>query len=53
MLIGSRFYHDLRMTGMLVAECPSIPGHISQGRTEAVALHNIRAAHGTPLTIEV
>jgi predicted RNase H-like HicB family nuclease len=50
-------------TGMLVAECPAIPGCISQGRTEAEALNNIReaitgclearAAHGMPLTIEV
>ena len=50
-------------TGMLVAECPSIPGCISQGRTEAEALKNIReaivgcletrASHGTPLTIKV
>ena len=50
-------------TGMRVAECPSIPGCISQGRTEAEALDNIReaiaacletrAAHGMPLTIEV
>lgn len=50
-------------TGMVVAECPSIPGCISQGRTEAEALDNIReaiaacletrAAHGMPLTIEV
>jgi predicted RNase H-like HicB family nuclease len=50
-------------TGMLVAECPSIPGCISQGRTEAEALDNIReaisgcletrAAHGMPLTIQV
>ena len=50
-------------TGMLVAECPSIPGCISQGPTEAEALDNIReaivgcletrAAHGMPLTIEV
>ena len=29
-------------TGMFVAECPSIPGCISQGRTEAEALDNIR-----------
>jgi predicted RNase H-like HicB family nuclease len=46
-------------TGMLVAECPSIPGCISEGRTEAEALENIReaivgcletrAAHGMPL----
>ena len=50
-------------TGMLVAECPSIPGCISQGRTEAEALDNIReaivgcletrAARGMPLTIDV
>lgn len=50
-------------TGMLVAECPAIPGCISQGRTEAEALDNIReaiaaclearAAHGMPMTIEV
>ena len=50
-------------TGMLVAECPSIPGCISEGRTEAEAMDNIReaiagclatrAAHGMPLTIDV
>ena len=50
-------------TGMLVAECPSIPGCVSQGRTEAEALANIReaiagcvearAANGMPLTMEV
>jgi predicted RNase H-like HicB family nuclease len=50
-------------TGMIVAECPSIPGCISQGATESEALDNIReaiegcletrAAHGMPLTIEV
>jgi predicted RNase H-like HicB family nuclease len=50
-------------TGMLVAECPAIPGCVSQGRTEAEALDNIReaiagclearAANGMPLTIEV
>ncbi|MBM3811720.1 MAG: type II toxin-antitoxin system HicB family antitoxin [Acidimicrobiia bacterium] len=50
-------------TGMLVAECPSIPGCVSQGRTEAEALDNIReaiagclearAANGMPLTIEI
>ena len=49
-------------TGMIVAECPSIPGCISQGETESEALANIReaiagclatrAAHGMPL-IEV
>ncbi len=31
-------------TGMIVAECPSIPGCVSQGRTEAEALANIREA---------
>ena len=50
-------------TGMLVAECPAIPGCVSQGRTEAEALDNIReaiagclatrAAHGMSPTIEV
>lgn len=50
-------------TGMIVAECPSIPGCISQGRTETEALENIReaiagclaarAANRMPLAIEV
>lgn len=50
-------------TGMLVAECPSVPGCISQGHTEEEALANIRealagclatrAANGMPLTVEV
>ena len=43
-------------TGMFVAECPSIPGCISQGRTEAEAIAGCletRAAHGISLTIEV
>jgi predicted RNase H-like HicB family nuclease len=50
-------------TGMLVAECPAIPGCISEGRTEAEALANIReaiagclaarAANGMQPTIEV
>ncbi|MCK4341090.1 MAG: type II toxin-antitoxin system HicB family antitoxin [Phycisphaerae bacterium] len=48
---------------MIVAECPAIPGCISQGRTEAQALANIReaieaclearAAHGMPLTVAI
>ena len=52
---------DRDETGMIVAECPAIPGCISQGNTEAEALANIRAAieacsearaaHGTPLTV--
>jgi predicted RNase H-like HicB family nuclease len=53
---------ELDESGMLVAECPSIPGCISQGRTEAEAIENIREAiagclearaTGMPLTIEV
>jgi predicted RNase H-like HicB family nuclease len=52
---------DRDETGMIVAECPAIPGCISQGRTEAEALQNIReaiegclearAANGMPLTV--
>jgi len=48
-------------TGMLVVECPSIPGCISQGRTEEEAMANIReaiagcvearAANGMPVTV--
>jgi predicted RNase H-like HicB family nuclease len=48
-------------TGMMVAECPAVPGCISQGKTEAEALANIReaiqaciearAANGMPLTV--
>ena len=50
-------------TGMIVAECPAIPGCVSQGRTEAEAVENIReaiavclearAANHMPLTISV
>ncbi len=50
-------------TGMIVAECPSIPGCISQGATESEALQNIREAilgcietrkaNSMPLTVEV
>jgi predicted RNase H-like HicB family nuclease len=50
-------------TGMIVAECPSIPGCISQGADEAEALANIkeaisaclatRAANNMPLTVEI
>jgi len=49
--------------GMLVAECPSIPGCISEGKTEEEALENIREAiigclevraeQGMPLTVAV
>ncbi len=35
---------DRDETGMIVVECPSIPGCISQGKTEAEALANIREA---------
>ena len=31
-------------TGMLVAECPSIPGCVSQGKTEEEVMANIREA---------
>lgn len=31
-------------TGMIVAECPAIPGCVSQGRTEDEATENIREA---------
>lgn len=49
-------------SGMIVVECPSIPGCVSQGRTEVEALANVReaiqaclearAASGMPLTVE-
>lgn len=48
-------------TGMVVAECPAIPGCVSQGRTEEEAIANIREAivaclevraeEGLPLTV--
>ena len=48
--------------GIWVAECPSIPGCVSQGKTKPAALKNIkeaialclevRAGRGLPLTIE-
>lgn len=31
-------------TGMIVAECPSIPGCVSQGATESEAMANIEEA---------
>ncbi len=50
-------------TGMIVVECPAIPGCVSQGETEEQALTNIREAiavclearadAGMPLTITV
>jgi len=49
--------------GMWVAECPVIPGCVSQGRTKEEALANIkeaiqlclevRAERGLPLTLEM
>jgi len=30
--------------GFIVAECPALPGCVSQGRTEAEALANVREA---------
>jgi predicted RNase H-like HicB family nuclease len=48
-------------TGMIVAECPAIPGCVSQGKTEEEALANVREAivaclevraeQGLPLTL--
>jgi predicted RNase H-like HicB family nuclease len=50
-------------TGMIVAECPAIPGCVSQGRTEDEAIANIReaiaacvearAASGMPVTVAI
>ncbi|MGA2035721.1 MAG: type II toxin-antitoxin system HicB family antitoxin [Thermoguttaceae bacterium] len=50
-------------TGMIVVECPAIPGCVSQGHTEEEAIRNIgeairgcleaRAANGMPLTVAV
>ena len=49
--------------GMFIAECPSIPGCISQGKTEKEAEKNIREAikeclevraeKGMPLTVKI
>jgi len=54
---------DRDETDMIVAECPAIPGCLSQGRTEREAMANIaeaiqacleaRAANGMPLTVAV
>ncbi len=50
-------------SGMLVAECPAIPGCVSQGKTEEEALASIReaiaacvetrVANGMPVTVAV
>jgi predicted RNase H-like HicB family nuclease len=47
--------------GMFISECPSIPGCVSQGKTEPEAEHNIqdaikeclevRSEKGMPLTV--
>jgi len=49
--------------GVFVAECPAIPGCVSQGKTEKEALENIkdaikhclevRAEKGMPLTVAI
>lgn len=49
--------------GMYIVECPSVPGCVSQGKTEEEAIENVkeaikaclevRAEQGMPLTINV
>jgi predicted RNase H-like HicB family nuclease len=49
--------------GMFIIECPSIPGCVSQGKTEKEAIENIkdaikqclevRAQRGMPLTVSM
>lgn len=49
--------------GVWVAECPAVPGCVSQGRTKEEAISNIgeaivaclevRAEQGLPLTVEI
>ncbi len=49
--------------GMFVVECPSVPGCVSQGKTEQEAVENIkdaikqclevRAERGMPLTVSM
>ena len=60
MKLTVRIYQD--EDGVYIAECPSIPGCVSQGPTEAEAQRNIsdamreclavRAERGMPLTVE-
>ncbi len=50
-------------SGMIVAECPSLPGCVSQGTTEVAAIENVREAiqgclaarkaNNLPLVVEV
>lgn len=50
-------------SGTMVAECPAIPGCVSQGRTEEEAIANVReaiqaclearAAAGMPVTVAI
>jgi predicted RNase H-like HicB family nuclease len=52
---------DRDETGMVIAECPAIPGCVSEGRDEQEAISNIREAiqgclearqaNGIPLTV--
>jgi predicted RNase H-like HicB family nuclease len=54
---------DRDETGMVVAECPSLPGCVCQGETEAAAIENVREAiqgclaarkaNNLPLAVEV
>lgn len=37
--------------GMFIAECPAIPGCVSQGETEDLALENVRDAVGECLEV--
>jgi predicted RNase H-like HicB family nuclease len=60
MKLSVRIYQD--EDGVYIAECPSIPGCVSQGRTAAEAETNIvdaireclavRAEQGIPLVVE-
>lgn len=53
---------DCDETGTWIAECPVIPGCVSQGRTKSEAIRNVREAiaqclavraeRGLPLTLE-
>jgi predicted RNase H-like HicB family nuclease len=68
-LLGPCYAHGVKLivvlqrdeTGVIVAECPAIPGCVSQGKTEDEALANVREAivacldvraeQGLPLTV--